>query len=160
MSEAWDGRPANPERDGPYALEHPAIWGGAMWWSGKAGYWMPPGSSATFTPAALVKCYPGVRYLGPCQFLAEAVVAQREAAWRAIRDAGFGGAAMDAAIRALQPPADLAAATVDAVAQEREACAALVEAEGTCRHVDHVQGFCACADKAAAIRARGGSASA
>ena len=38
---------------------------------------------------------------------------------------------------------------------EREACAKIVEEEGDCRHVDHVQGFCACADKAAAIRARG-----
>lgn len=54
------------------------------------------------------------------------VAAREQAAWRAgrdaavsaIRDAGFGGAAMDAAIRALQPPADLAAAaaTCDAVA--------------------------------------------
>lgn len=41
-----------------------------------------------------------------------------------------------------------------AVAAEREACAKIVEDEGPCRHVDHVQGFCACAEKAAAVRAR------
>lgn len=33
-----------------------------------------------------------------------------------------------------------------------EMCARIVEDEGPCRHVDHVQGFCACAEKAAAIR--------
>ena len=37
---------------------------------------------------------------------------------------------------------------------EREACAKIVEEEGSCRHVEHAQGFCACFDKAAAIRAR------
>lgn len=41
-----------------------------------------------------------------------------------------------------------------AIADEREACAKLVEDEGPCRHVDHVQGFCACQEKADMIRAR------
>ncbi len=51
---------------------------------------------------------------------------------------------------------DRIAALVDeAIADEREACARLVEEEGPCRHVDHVQDFCACREKAAAIRARG-----
>jgi len=35
---------------------------------------------------------------------------------------------------------------------ERERCAKIVEDEGPCRHVDHVQGFCACQEKADAIR--------
>ena len=52
-------------------------------------------------------------------------------------------------------PCDCGAdAIVIAVAAEREACAKIVEEEGSCRHVDHVQGFCACQDKADAIRAR------
>ena len=42
-----------------------------------------------------------------------------------------------------------------AIAAEREACARIAEEEGDCRHVDHVQGFCACQSKADAIRARG-----
>lgn len=51
--------------------------------------------------------------------------------------------------------ADVIAAALRACAErEREACAKLVEAEGECRHVDHVQGFCACQPKADAIRAR------
>jgi len=37
---------------------------------------------------------------------------------------------------------------------ERELCARLVEAEGTCRHVEHSQGLCACYDKADLIRSR------
>ena len=44
-----------------------------------------------------------------------------------------------------------------AVADERERCAKICEAESgpgfSCRHVDHSQGFCECAAKAAAIRA-------
>lgn len=47
-----------------------------------------------------------------------------------------------------------AAQALQIIAAEREACAKIVEDEGECRHVDHAQGFCACADKAAAIRAR------
>lgn len=48
---------------------------------------------------------------------------------------------------------DIIAATAAAIRAERERCAVIVETEGPCRHVDHVQGFCACADKAALIRA-------
>jgi len=42
----------------------------------------------------------------------------------------------------------------EAVKAEREACAALISTGEFCRHVEHVQGFCDCADMAAAIRAR------
>ncbi len=53
---------------------------------------------------------------------------------------------------------DVAAALREAAQAENEACAKIAEAEQGegfyCRHVDHSQGFCACADKAAAIRAR------
>lgn len=49
-------------------------------------------------------------------------------------------------------PSDAAEILTAAVKAERERCAKIVEEEGDCRHVDHVQGFCACADKAAAIR--------
>ena len=51
----------------------------------------------------------------------------------------------------------VAAALRNAVAEERERCAKICEAESgpgfSCRHVDHAQGFCECAAKAAAIRA-------
>ena len=39
------------------------------------------------------------------------------------------------------------------LADAYERAAKIVEDEGECRHVDHVQGFCACESKAAAIRA-------
>lgn len=95
-----------------------------------------------------MKCFPGVRYLGPCLTPAE-VAAREAAAWRAAVEAAAAdmacgcrtfqdGACMSpsncsevdvASIRALQPPADLAAAaaTCDAVAVEREAIAAWLE---------------------------------
>lgn len=47
----------------------------------------------------------------------------------------------------------------DAMRIEREACAALISSGKFCRHVDHVQGFCDCAEMAAAIRARNSNAS-
>jgi hypothetical protein len=52
------------------------------------------------------------------------------------------------------PPGGRVLAAMLAAERDRtlEEAAAMVEAEGTCRHVDHVQGFCSCADKAAAIR--------
>ena len=50
-----------------------------------------------------------------------------------------------------------AVALSKAVADERERCAKIAEAESgpgfSCRHVDHAQGFCECSAKAAAIRA-------
>ena len=51
----------------------------------------------------------------------------------------------------------IAQALRKAVADERERCAKIAEAESgpgfSCRHVDHAQGFCECSAKAAAIRA-------
>lgn len=138
--DAWDGRPENQERDGLYALGHLAIWGGAMWWSSKAKFWIPLGSSATFTPTDLLRCYSGVHYLGPCLTPAE-VAAQRLAGWVAGRDAAaawhdemaqiakhgtlhgaFHHRCMQI-IKKHEPPADLAAvaqAQRDAVAAERK----------------------------------------
>lgn len=47
----------------------------------------------------------------------------------------------------------IAAMVRKAVAAERERCAKLVTTGDYCRHVDHNNGTCDCADLAAAIRA-------
>lgn len=90
MTDAWDGRPANPERDGWHWLHHaedlrpcPTPWDAdhAAWCSG-----------GMHSPRGVVDL--GYRYLGPCLTPAE-VAAQRDAAWRA----GVGAAAGVAALR-------------------------------------------------------------
>lgn len=133
MTDAWNGRPANPERDGwhwmlmaAWPLAKPTI---RYWYSGDQDWSDGVGSAQ---PVATW------RYLGPCLTPAE-VAAREQAAWRAGRDAAAAWHDERArierpispssaraeeyaahAIRALQPPADLAAAaaTCDAVAVE------------------------------------------
>lgn len=138
MSDAWDGRPVEPGRDGAHWVSPP--WGGLViryWYAGRDEW------SDGFCDA---HSHEGWSYLGPVLQPAE-VGAREAAAWRVGRDAAAAYHEAEAKergendplysrlrmhthyaedIRALQPPADLAAAaaTCDAVAVEREAIAA------------------------------------
>lgn len=166
MTDAWDGRPANPERDGWHWLHHaedlrpcPTPWDAdhAAWCSG-----------GMHSPRGVVDL--GYCYLGPCLTPAE-VAAQRDAAWRAGRDAAISvvrasgyvdKSIMTVALSMLQPPADLAAATGDAVAQEREAIASMFDDIAARKERAGWSGVVSsnAREYAAAIRARGRSASA
>lgn len=186
MTDAWDGRPANPERSGVHWIEPgfgPSAMFTARWCANDAGgFWQwvsdDPDDPAIYAEHIKSGAW---KYRGPCLTPAE-IAAREQAAWRAGRDAatawhdvqaaqaqGFADAHVsqldhdawqDCAeshrdyaedIRALQPPADLAAAaaTCDAVAVEREACAALADKFESDADPD------AGAVIAAAIRARG-----
>lgn len=98
MTDSWDGRPENPKRSGPHAIDHPAIWHGVLWWSAGGGYWIPPGSSVTITPKQMVAGYEGARYLGPA--LLPSDLAARDAATRekALREAAKEAEAFEADI--------------------------------------------------------------
>jgi len=75
MSEQWDGRPQNPERDGWHWLQYgsdkpvPTLWISQIWANGPA-----------YSPQGIVEL--GYRYLCPCHTPAE-VAALVEAARRA-----------------------------------------------------------------------------
>lgn len=141
MSDAWDGRPVEPGRDGAHWVSPP--WGGLViryWYAGRDEW------SDGFCDA---HSHEGWSYLGPVLQPAE-VAAREAAAWCGGRDAAAGALmahlryikpradyageaaiynAAIARIASVSPPADLAAAaaTCDAVAVEREAIAAWLE---------------------------------
>lgn len=134
MTDAWDGRPANPERDGDHWVSDANSDVVTAHWNAEIQCW----GAWPYTSAAHMA--ENNSYLGPCLTPVE-VAAREEAAWRAGRDAAAAYVVAKregrhtlhcnplnvlddilAAIRALTPPATLAAA-VDAVAQEREAIA-------------------------------------
>lgn len=74
MTDAWDGRPQNPERDGWHWLHHPEdIRPIVQPWDAEYASWI---SGAMYSPQGVVDL--GFRYLGPALLPAE--VAAREAA--------------------------------------------------------------------------------
>lgn len=130
MTDAWDGRPENPERDGWHWLYRPEdLRPMVQPWNAKLGGWI---SGALHSPRGVVDF--GFRYLGPA--LLPVVVEAREAAAaeamrqsaedRATRDGAY---ATSAHIRALPlPAADALARALDqARAEEREACVEAIE---------------------------------
>lgn len=76
MTDTWDGRPQNSERDGWHWLcRAEDSWAVCKWWSTEQGGWV---DGITLSPATVVEY--GVNYLGPCRTPAE--VEAREAAAR------------------------------------------------------------------------------
>lgn len=78
----WDGRPQNPERDGPHWVTHPndvdaANGKMAVYWNGH-GRWLLPGMLRPLHPAEMV----GYLYHGPCltpfEVAAQVAAARRE----------------------------------------------------------------------------------
>jgi hypothetical protein len=131
MSEQWDGRPQNPERDGWHWLTRaedgltiPKRWDAEM------GAWE---DGIMLSPPTVIEW--GVNYAGPCLTPAE-VAAQVEAARRDEREAN--------------------AALIDCGCDNRDAVLARLESRGElyaaylCQ-----QGSACCALEAATIRARG-----
>ena len=67
MTEQWDGRPQNPERDGWHWLQRVDDgWRVCRWWSAEIAGWV---DGITLSPSTVVEY--GVHYLGPCRTPAE-----------------------------------------------------------------------------------------
>lgn len=88
MTDAWDGLPLHPERDGDHMMEwideHGRVWHEVWKWSAQTAppVWLRPnftGGPYGYEPHHLTApIYNNIRYLGPC--LTPAEVAAREAA--------------------------------------------------------------------------------
>jgi hypothetical protein len=70
MSDAWNGRPQNPERDGWHWVEFPGVWTQCHWWIAKYQEW------SQGVLGGFVLGHPRIRYLGPCATPAELAASQ------------------------------------------------------------------------------------
>lgn len=81
MTDAWDGRPQNPERDGRHWCLSPEGEPTLCTWFAEDGFWHGMGWSSPTSNARR-----GWRYLGPALLPAEVEAAKALAAWSAFDD--------------------------------------------------------------------------